>query len=214
MIGPRIPANLFPPPWKLKGEGIIIVFRFHKKWVEENGLLNENQKSNYNGGLGYVMLVNYRDSPVGPYKELLFIPGKFKPNNFQSITKIFVDSDASTENGRFNWGIPKETVPIFWQKNGKEETIGVGTEEEPVLFCKITSGGLPFPASTKLLPINLFQELEGKEFYTRPSGHGWAKIAKIESLKINKDHFPDIGQIKPLFCFKINPFTMEFPLPE
>jgi hypothetical protein len=214
MMGPKRPVNHFPPPWKLKGEGIIMVFRFKKDWVEENGFLGEYQKGNFKGGLGFVMLVNYSESPVGPYKELLFIPGKFQTKNLQSITRIFVDSDLSTENGRFNWGIPKETVPIIWRKEGKTETIGVGSEEEPVLFFKISSGGIPFPATTKIIPINLYQELEGKEFHTHPKGSGWAKLAKIESLKVNKDHFPDIGKVKPLFCFKVNPFTMHFPLPE
>jgi hypothetical protein len=214
MIGPKKPRNHFDPPWKLKGEGIIMVFRFKKEWVEENGFLNENQKGNFKGGLGFVMLVNYSESPVGPYKELLFIPGKFKSNNLQSITRIFVDSELSTENGRFNWGIPKETVPMIWQKNGHEETIGIGTEDDPVLFCKISSGGIPFPASTKIIPINLYQELEGKGFYTKPNGSGWGKLAKIESLRVDKDHFPDISKVKPLFCFKVNPFTMHFPLPE
>jgi hypothetical protein len=214
MMGPKKPKNHFEPPWKLKGEGIIMVFRFKKEWVEENGFLNENQKGNFKGGLGFVMLVNYGESPVGPYKELVFIPGKFKSNNLQSITRIFVDSDLSTENGRFNWGIPKETVPIIWQKNGNEETIGIGTEEDPVLFCKISSGGIPFPATTKIIPINLFQKLEGKDFFTKPRGSGWAKLAKIESLKVDKAHFPDISKVKPLFCFKVNPFTMHFPLPE
>jgi hypothetical protein len=214
MIGPKKPNNHFPPPWKLKGEGIIMVFRFKKDWVEKNGFLTEIQKGYFKGGFGFVMLVNYSESPVGPYKELLFIPGKFKPKNLQAITKIFVDSDLSTQNGRFNWGIPKETVPIIWQKKGKAETIGVGSEDDPVLFLKISSGGIPFPASTKLLPISLLQELEGKEFHTNPRGSGWAKLAKIETLKVDREHFPDIGKIKPLFCFKVNPFTMHFPLPE
>jgi hypothetical protein len=56
--------------------------------------------------------------------------------------------------------------------------------------------------------------LEGKTFLTNPKGHGWGKFAKIESMKINPMYFPDISKLKPLLCVKINPFTMEFPLPE
>lgn len=206
--------QLFPSPWTLKGEGVILVYKFNKEWVENNGFLTESQKGNFKGGLGFVMLVNYHESPVGPYKELLIIPGKFKPHGRQSITRIFVDSVASTMNGRSNWGIPKETVPMIWQKNGSTETIGIGPEDDPILFCRIKTSGIAFPASTKIMPIKLYQELEGKIYLTNPSGSGWAKLAKIESLKVDQDYFPDIGKLKPLMCFKVNPFTMHFPDPE
>ena len=214
MNGPQKPEYYFAGPWKLKGEGIILAYKFKKDWVEQNGFLTDKLKGKFKGGLGYVMLVRYTVSPAGPYNELLFIPGKFSPENKQSITKIYVDSKSSTENGRYKWGIPKETVPIIWKKNGKTDTIGIGSEEDPILFCKISSGGIPFPASTKLLPIRLFQELEGKTFLTDPKGYGWGKFAKIESMKVNSAYFPDISKLKPLLCVKINPFTMEFPLPE
>ncbi len=214
MSGPQKPNHHSPAPWKLSGEGLILVYKFKRDWVEKNGFLNDTQKGSFKGGLGFVMLVNYLNSPVGPYKELLFIPGKFSPHKRQSITRIFVDSEESTENGRFNWGIPKETVPMIWQKNGKEETIGIGHEDDPILFCKISSGGIPFPTSTKLIPIHLYQELEGITFLTDPSGSGWGKFAKIESLKINEKYFPNVKNQKPLICIKINPFTMHFPLPE
>lgn len=214
MNGSKKPESYYPGPWKLKGEGFILAYKFKKDWVEQNGFLTDKLKGKFKGGLGYVMLVRYTVSPAGPYNELLFIPGKFSPENKQSITKIYVDSKSSTENGRYKWGIPKETVPIIWQKNGKTETIGIGPENDPVLFCKISSGGIPFPAGTKLLPIRLFQELEGKTFLTDPKGYGWGKFAKIESMKVNPDYFPDISKLKPLLCVKIKPFTMEFPLPD
>ncbi|PSL02017.1 hypothetical protein [Cecembia rubra] len=205
------PANHFPAPWDLQGEGIIMVFNFKKDWVENNAFLNADQKGKFLGGLGYVMLVNYHQSPVGPYKELLIIPGKFSPHNRQSITKIFVDSDSSTQNGRFNWGIPKETVPMIWRSEKNWDTIGIGQEDDPILFCKIKTYGIPFPATTKLVPIKLYQELSGQIFLTNPQGSGWGKLAKVESLRVNKDFFPNISEQKPLFCFKVNSFHMHFP---
>lgn len=213
-MGPKKPENYYAGPWKLKGEGFILAYKFKKDWVEQNGFLKEELKGKFKGGLGYVMLVRYTRSPVGPYNELLFIPGKFRQDKKHSITKIYVDLESSTQNGRYKWGIPKETVPIIWLKNGKTETIGIGSEDDPILFCKISSSGIPFPVTTKLLPIKLYQELDGKTFFTNPTGTGWGKFAKIESMKVNSAYFPDISKLKPLFGVKINPFTMEFPLPE
>jgi hypothetical protein len=208
------PQHIQSAPWKLQGEGIIIVYNFERDWVLANGFLSEDQKSNFRGGLGFVMMVNYKSSPVGPYHELLFIPGKFGSKNRYSITKIYVDTNTSKDNGRYNWGIPKETKPFIWQKQDKTQTIGVGEEEDPVLFCKISSGGFKFPATTKVFPIKLQQKLDGTNFLTNPSGTGWAKLAKIEMLKVNAKHFPDITRQNPLFVLKVDPFTMNFPIPE
>ena len=41
-------------------------------------------------------------SPIGPYKELIFIPGQFGKKKFQSITRILVSSEASTDQSRKN----------------------------------------------------------------------------------------------------------------
>ena len=72
-----IPEPYFPSPWQLKGEGVILTYLFKKAWVEEYGFLPVYLRGNFQGGLGFVMIVNYHESPVGAYKELLFIPGKF-----------------------------------------------------------------------------------------------------------------------------------------
>lgn len=208
------PEPSFPAPWKLQGEGFILAFRFKKQWIAQNPLFTDDQKENFSGGLGYLMLVNYQNSPVGPYHELLLIPGKFLPNRLQTISHIFVDSESSTTNGRYNWGIPKQTVPFLWLKNGNRETIGVGTEDDPIFFAELETGKVPFPVSTSLLPIRLEQRMDGKTFLTNPTGNGWGRFAKIKKMKINADLFPDISELKPLFCAKVKPFHLEFPQAE
>lgn len=208
------PEPYYPAPWKLQGEGFILAFRFKKSWIQENPLFTDDQKKNFAGGFGYLMLVNYQRSPVGPYYEFLLIPGKFKPQGKQTISHIFVDLEASTKNGRYNWGIPKRTVPFLWQKSANIETIGVGTEDNPIFFAELEVGKMPFPVSTSLLPIRLEQELEGKTYLTNPTGKGWGRFAKVNKMKINGDIFPDISGIKPLFCVKVKPFHLEFPKAE
>lgn len=202
-----------PPPWKLSGEGIILIFRFKKEWVDVNGMLPKNLKGKFKGGLGYVMLVNYEKSPVGPYHELLIIPGKFRKSKKQAITKIYVDSEASTQNGRNNWGIPKETLPFSWIKENGKDTIKIKSGEKVIFSTEITSGGIPFPVTTSLMPINLCQTWNKVNYHTKPNGSGWGKLAKIRSLELDPDFFPDIRQIKPLIAIKVNPFHIKFPEP-
>ena len=202
-----------PAPWKLLGEGIILVYKFSKEWVENHGHLPNYLKGKFKGGLGYVMLVNYEKSPVGPYRELLIIPGKFRKSRKQAITTIYVDSEASTQNGRANWGIPKETLPFVWEKNGEEDLVRIKDGNKTVFSCDVKAWGIPFPTSTSFLPIDLEQTWNKIHFLTRPTGSGRAKLAKIKNLEVDPDYFPDISQLKPLFAVKIKPFHITFPEP-
>jgi hypothetical protein len=202
-----------PAPWTLRGEGIILLFRFKKSWVDQAANLPEYLQQKFRGGFGYVMLVDYQESPVGPYKELLFIPGKFGEEKLQSITTIFVDSDASTLNGRANWAIPKQTADFHWQKEKGLDRVDVTLNGKPVFQASIRSGGISFPMSTGLLPIRLRQELEDQVLFTQPEGKGWGKLAHMQDLEVDPLLFPDIRGIKPLLALKVSPFTLTFPKP-
>lgn len=202
-----------PAPWTLRGEGIILLFRFKKEWITKAGNLPEHLEGKFKGGFGYVMLVDYQESPVGPYRELLFIPGKFGKEKLQAITTIFVDSEASKANGRANWAIPKQTVDFNWQKEKGLDKVEVSLNGKQVFRASIRSGGISFPMSTALLPIRLRQELEDQVLFTQPEGKGWGKLARIQDLEVDPQLFPDIRGIKPLLALKVSPFTLTFPKP-
>ncbi|MDA1267481.1 MAG: acetoacetate decarboxylase family protein [Bacteroidetes bacterium] len=202
-----------PPPWTLNGEGILLLYRFKKSWVESKSNLPEHLQGQFKGGFGYVMLVDYSSSPVGPYQELLFIPGQFGENKFQSITRIFVNSEASTDQGRKNWGIPKETASFCWEKEKGKDRIEVELEGKTILDTEITHGGISFPISTALLPLRLKQMLDGKTWVTLPKGSGWGKLARVQRMRVDPQLFPDLEGIQPLLALKVNPFTIHFPIP-
>jgi hypothetical protein len=203
-----------PAPWQLEGEGIILVYKFSKKWVETFGQLPSNLVGKFKGGLGYLMLVNYKNSPVGPYRELLFIPGKFYPHGKQSITKIYVDSEASTQNGRANWGIPKKTLPISWEEENGKISIKIISGDRTIFSCEVRTIGIPFPTSTSFLPIDLHQTFKNLTYYTKPTGSGWGKLAKVTIKEIDNAYFPDLRSQNPLIAVKIKPFRINFPIPD
>lgn len=202
-----------PAPWILKGEGIILLFKFSKDWVKNSHHISDDLKERFRGGFGYVMMVDYQDSPVGPYRELLIIPGKFRKNKKHVITRIVVDSEVSTINGRANWGIPKETFPIEWVKEKGKDKITIRMGEKTVFSAEVTFGGISFPVSTSLLPFSLCQKRNNVKYYTEPSGSGWGKLAKLQKLDLDPEFFPDFRSVKPLLAVKINPLEMEFPEP-
>ncbi|KAI0070729.1 hypothetical protein K474DRAFT_1608129 [Panus rudis PR-1116 ss-1] len=75
----------------------------------------------FKGGLALIMVVRYKASPVGPYDEVLWVPGKFQfPATGKSalrITRIYVSTKASTYNGRKNWNIPKQVAHFEFTPN-------------------------------------------------------------------------------------------------
>ena len=81
-----------PPPWKLKGNGYIFLYHFPKSFVKKFGFLSDYQANKFNGDfVGTVMLVDYETSAVGPYHELLFVPGRlnYDKKKVFSISKIY-----------------------------------------------------------------------------------------------------------------------------
>ena len=210
-------ASIVKAPWKLNGKGYIILYKFKKDFVLKNGFIPENRKESFVGGLGAVMIVDYLSSDAGPYSEILFIPGKFMQRGRKKhmITKIYVSTSISVDSGIANWAIPKELADFNFisnaEKNKNSEIIRV--EKNNVVFfeAQITSGGLPFPASTSFIPFPLTQEKPGQLLHTKFKGSGKGKLAKIRSIEVNELFFPDISSQKPLVAIKIDPFNIRFP---
>lgn len=217
-----------PPPWTLTGNGIILVAHFPEAFVRAQGFLAPYQQRAYRGWVGAVMLVDYATSPVGPYQELLFIPGLFRFGNTISfsISKIYVSSNDSVWNGRQNWGIPKELAHFSFQKNpDSSQTISVSCDDKPVLSLRSSPRGLRFPINTKFIPgFRVVQKRlmasgfvpvpTGNLLLTRPSAAGSARLTSLSDLHVDSTFFPDLGQIKPLAVLSVDNFRMTFPLPE
>ncbi len=203
-----------PPPWNLKGEGFILLYRFSQKEIQSDAFLSEKFKQSFLGGFGAVMIVDYRESNVGPYSELLFIPGTFRYDGKRkkTISKIYVSTRESIFNGIKNWAIPKERASFeFIETRKRTEKICVFSDESAILDVEIKSGRVNFPVNTALFPFPLIQEQNEKAFYTKFSGSGVGRFAKVLNLKVNPDFFPIIAEKKPFLTLKVNPFKIYFP---
>jgi len=209
--------SITPAPWTLYGDGYMLFYKFSREWVAQHGFVPSELAGRFDGFFGAVMLVNYHESPVGAYRELLFMPGKFRTPQRRrySITRIFVDSEASTVSGRANWGIPKFTRPFQVEKDGNTEHISVLDEQGmPGFDITLRSGGLRFPVTTALIPIHLYQFWEHQIFLTSPKGRGTGQLTRVLDMRVNPAFFPDISLAKPLLAVKVSGFQMEFPVAE
>lgn len=207
-----------PPPWKLKGNGYIFLYRFPKSFVEKFGFLADYQADRFNGDfVGTVMLVDYATSAVGPYHELLFVPGRlnFDKKKIFSISKIYVSSQDSVENGIVNWGIPKELADFKITKlSEQEELIEVLIAGKTFFKAQFHKRSFKFPITTKFFPLKLAQKLGNDLLITNSPAKGKASFAKLLNIEVDSSHFPPISQLKPLSVLAVSGFEMEFPHPE
>ncbi|KAH7096500.1 hypothetical protein BKA62DRAFT_719491 [Auriculariales sp. MPI-PUGE-AT-0066] len=122
MSAPPYPFEHAPAPWLLKGTAYWMFLKgldakqplpdaaYHP--LEQPGPDMDPVAANpkFMGGLGVVWIIRYEEGPVGPYDELIYLPGTFESPNGKSesrITRIYVSSAVSVFNGRTNWNIAK-----------------------------------------------------------------------------------------------------------
>ena len=208
-------SRLVPAPWNLYGNGFILLYHFPRSFNRQWGFMDDYQQKGYKGWIGAVMLMNYTQSPAGPYQELLFLPGLIHRGGKWgfSVSKIYTSTEISKQNGWYNWGIPKEEARFEWKNrvDGSQEVkVEKGGKGVLETVIGIRKGSLPF--STKLLPLNrLIQQSDKELLFTRPQASGRIGIASLHKLSAHSHFFPPIQQRKPLAVFSFRNFMMNFP---
>ncbi|KAK7420992.1 hypothetical protein QQZ08_010166 [Neonectria magnoliae] len=134
----HIPA--VPPPWTLKGD--VYSFSWWTTGAQAKAGLPSmaysplEAASDYAapssgkpvGGLSMIQILRYKDSPVGPYDELLVVPGSFdytrddpqgkkQTRRNPRISRIYVSQKHTCYNGRKNWNVPKHLARFDWSNN-------------------------------------------------------------------------------------------------
>ena len=205
-------------PWHLSGRGFMFIYHFDRDCGSLAHFMPKEDHGTYQGGLGALILVDYESSNVGPYKEILFIPGKFslggKPRH--AISRIWVSTQESVVSGRANWGIPKDlaSFSIHRESRGHEIWSVCEREKKPFFEAEIRYGSAPFPVHTAALPMPLLQTWRGNRFLTRFRGFGLGRLAKLDRVTIDTEIFPDLAHKKPLLGIEVSPFRLTFPKPE
>ncbi|GJC92510.1 hypothetical protein ColKHC_01336 [Colletotrichum higginsianum] len=156
------PIELAPAPWTLKGTVYSLTFvpLSNELPVKAFPPLERQYPSavegKYVGLVGMIQIIRYTESPVGPYDELLIVPGYFNYNR---------------TDGSGDWNIPKHLARFDWTESdlGKTtvkiypyDTTGDPSESAPAekpwfqtTFKPDLLGGLPFSTDLyKILGLN------------------------------------------------------------
>ncbi len=214
---------MIPAPWNLTGRGLILFYQLPYLWLLEHGHIPKHLLGRFAGGWSAVMLVDYGSSNCGAYQELLFIPGMFRcrAGTYFGISKIYVSSQSSVENGIANWGIPKEHAEFEWIKTDLER-VRVGGFAEFTFSSQATGlplqlGLIPQPWRTIMQPelegISLIPQKTGEVLLTTLAGNGTIHPAKLHSARADGAYFPNLEGIRPKLVVMAEPFNLIFPIP-
>lgn len=207
--------NNHPTSWKLTGEGYMMFFKFPKEYLLENGYLTKADEDSFIGGASCIIIANYQTSPVGPYCELLFLPGKVKyqGKKMYTVSKAYVSSEASCECGINHWGIPKEMASFnIIKKDNDLEYIKVTHNHELILDIAIKASGVAFPLNSLFLPNQIRQEHDEHTYLTKIKGKGWGKMAQNLKVDVNPKLFPHFAFYKHLSIIHVSNFNLKLPV--
>jgi len=208
------------PPWRLRGSGYVFLFSFEPWFLRTGGFVPPELGEGFEGQLGVLVMAEYRQSPIGPYRELLFLAGRNRRwrNHRFSITRAYVSSEASTAAGRENWGIPKQTADfeIIQGKDGAERVIVLRDGCAEVDLTVAPAGRLALPAWSALAPPSwrtILQFRDGKSYETRVSGRGLLRPAKLLDFRTMLAAFPDVTKGEMVAGFRIGSLRLSMPMP-
>lgn len=205
-----------PAPWTLHGSAWILVLRLPEALRRAPEHLTPPLRDAGFRGPSVVMFVDYRDSPAGPYRELLYIPGRFtdRGHSAWSVTRIWVSTWESVVNGRRNWGIPKDRADFVRDKHARGERVTVLHERREVARLDLAAFGPAFPVTTGFVPgmlRHLVQYHGGLRYSLSLSASGRVRAAKLLAAEGGRGLFPDLAAARTLVAVRVSRFTMTFP---
>lgn len=205
-----------PAPWTLHGNGLVLLYRFPQDFIEQHGFLLDYQRQGFKAGIGAVMLMDYKSSGVGPYREILFIPGLLQHKGKLSFTisRIYVSTYDSVRSGKRNWGIPKELADFEVSKLADGACLWKVKKEGITFFeAAVKPKDFNFPFTTKPIPITrILQESRYGKLLTNPEASGKATLASLQKVYANREEFPPVQEMEPLICLTLQKFRMKFPV--
>lgn len=207
-----------PAPWSLAGQGYIFVLRLPQDLLDHGSFVPTGWKRSSRTRIAYAMFVDYAHSDVGPYHELLYIPGAFRfgAESRLSITRIYVSSQASVINGRRNWGIPKDRCDFDVNySDARDQVVLRGDDGRGFAELDLQAFGPRLPAPGHWTPPSwrtLAQEREGRRYTYTPSARGHFRFARVRQWRFDPALFPDLARGRVLAAIKLTDFQMRFPL--
>jgi hypothetical protein len=213
---PKPPPGIQPAPWDLEGRGWILALAVPDAVRGERRGRATQLGAERPAGPSLLLFVDYTASPVGPYRELAWLPGRFAQAGGPawSITHIVVDSVASRASGRANWGIPKEMARFECRRDGRGAQVAVSAEGRALARLSVSSRGPALPFASALLPSALTRLVHyhaGHRYALAPSGRGRVGLARVRELWSDEERWPALAGARIALALAVPRFRLRFP---
>ena len=207
-----------PAPWTLRGDGWVLLLRLPEAVRSDSRQWPPELRGRPLAGPSILMFVDYAESPAGPYRELLYIPGRFRTADgvpAWSVTRIFVSTWDSVVNGRLNWGIPKDLAQFARTPTARGERIDVTAGERRIASLALEARGPVLPVHAALLPRGLRRlvQYHGKQrFEFTPGARGRASLARVGSIAADPELLAELSGARVSLALRIPEFRLQFPV--
>jgi len=208
-----------PAPWQLHGRAYAFALKTgHTQRTAQAG--TPTALGEPRGARSILMFVEYSHSDVGPYQELLFIPGHYRfpdGRRYNSIGRIYVSSQDSVDNGRRNWGIPKDRADFEVDRTDAGDQVTVAVDGRPFCRLLLAHGGPALPVSSAWAPqkaVTLAQLRDGNMFRYTPTAKGRLQLARLKHFWADGEHFPALQPGNWALGGYMPAFDMTFPVSE
>jgi hypothetical protein len=216
--------EVVPPPWPIRGDGWVVFFKFDRSSRHGDYASVYGMRSRWRGGIGALTWMHYTSTPVGPYDELMLIPGRIEmpkhrghgTRKYWSISRIWVSTWESVVSGRANWGIPKDRADFTIEaRETGEDALSASLDGAPICTMTCKPGLARIPINTWLFPVTLAQNWEGRAFYTHLTLKAGLELLEVSQLWGDGVHVPDFAALgmTPIGAVKLDKFAITFPLP-
>jgi hypothetical protein len=173
----RLPPTSAPPPWTTVLDAVVW---FHRAAPTAADHLPGRLRGRRALPVTVGALIRYRETPVGPYHEVLASPALLLGGRGPeaAVPFIAVDSLPSVHGGRENWALPKTLARFDWpaEPRGGFELDAEGEGWSVHATVRSRPRALPFAAVTRNRQVTP----AGEEIVFDSRWRGPARLASVE----------------------------------
>jgi hypothetical protein len=204
-------------PWLVRGDAYILLTTSEREVNVADAGIDSALEGIYNNLFNAMVVADYRESPIGPFRELLYIPGRFRfgfDDEPMSITRGYANSEAGLWNRRAHWGVPAQFAEITRQPLPTQgDHFAVGATSFASFSFEVF--GPDQPLNGKVIPRafrSIGQRCDDVTLLYTFAITGTMRAARFIPHAFDSSMFPDMAKREFVACIKICDFLAEFPL--
>jgi hypothetical protein len=203
-------------PWLLRGDAFVVFTTSSTETNLSDAGIPHELRGIYHNLFNVMLVADCRESPVGPYRELLYVPGRFRfsfDDERLSVTRSYISTQAGAMNRRANWNVPSKLSEISIRSDHPDHAaFSVGRDGFAAFSFELF--GPELPINGKVIPeaFRIFGQLRKDVTLLHSlSVTGTMRAARFTPHSFDTSMFPDMKKRELIAAIKISDFLLELP---